>query len=136
MPDLPLLLLHRGLWELRGHNLRSRGNSCYYTVDLIRLKLKSMIALMYSLYMVLVECLVPSFAWLMGPNRGGIGFDEGLGMFDHEIQSYSVLVAFIWTLLFTYIILKVISMFTNLGLTSNKKLMASTRLYMASGYNK
>ena len=77
-------------------------------------------------------------AWLMSSERGGVGFDEGLTMFDHlKIQSYSVLVAFIWTLIFTYIILKVISMFTNLRVDSEQETDGlDTSLHGESGYNK
>jgi Amt family ammonium transporter len=77
-------------------------------------------------------------AWLMSSERGGVGFDEGLTMFDHlKIQSYSVLVAFIWTLVFTYIILKVISMFTSLRVDSEQETDGlDTSLHGESGYNK
>ena len=59
-------------------------------------------------------------------------------MFDHlKIQSYSVLVAFIWTLVFTYIILKVISMFTSLRVDSEQETDGlDTSLHGESGYNK
>ena len=46
---------------------------------------------------------------------GGVGFDDGLLAIDHvKIQSYAVLITIIWTVIVTYIILKVISLFTSL----------------------
>lgn len=115
------------------------GILCYYAVDLIRLKLKIDDSLdVFAVHGVGGMLGTILCAWLMGPNRGGIGFDEGLGMFDHlKIQSYSVLVAFIWTLLFTYIILKVISMFTNLRVNVEQETDGlDTSLHGESGYNK
>ena len=44
---------------------------------------------------------------------GGVGVDEGLLAIDHiKIQSYAVLVTVIWTVIVTYIILKIMSLFT------------------------
>ena len=115
------------------------GILCYYAVDLIRLKLRIDDSLdVFAVHGVGGMLGTVMCAWLMSSERGGVGFDEGLTMFDHlKIQSYSVLVAFIWTLVFTYIILKVISMFTNLRVDSEQETDGlDTSLHGESGYNK
>ena len=115
------------------------GILCYYAVDLIRLKLRIDDSLdVFAVHGVGGMLGTVMCAWLMSSERGGVGFDEGLTMFDHlKIQSYSVLVAFIWTLVFTYIILKVISMFTSLRVDSEQETDGlDTSLHGESGYNK
>ena len=117
----------------------SGGILCYYAVDLIRLKLRIDDSLdVFAVHGVGGMLGTVMCAWLMSSERGGVGFDEGLTMFDHlKIQSYSVLVAFIWTLIFTYIILKVISMFTSLRVDSEQETDGlDTSLHGESGYNK
>ena len=115
------------------------GILCYYAVDLIRLKLRIDDSLdVFAVHGVGGMLGTVMCAWLMSSERGGVGFDEGLTMFDHlKIQSYSVLVAFIWTLIFTYIILKIISMFTSLRVDSEQETDGlDTSLHGESGYNK
>merc|ERR1712078_177012 len=87
------------------------GLICYYAVDLIRLKLKIDDSLdVFAVHGVGGILGTILCAWLMNSNRGGVGFDEGLSLIDHlKIQSYSVLVAIIWTAVLTYFILKIIS---------------------------
>jgi len=57
---------------------------------------------------------------------------------DHlKIQSYSVFVALIWTAGFTYLILKIISMFTSLRVDIEQETDGlDTSLHGESGYNK
>ena len=115
------------------------GILCYYAVDLIRLKLRIDDSLdVFAVHGVGGMLGTVMCAWLMSSKRGGVGFDEGLTMFDHlKIQSYSVLVAFIWTLIFTYIILKILSMFTSLRVDSEQETDGlDTSLHGESGYNK
>ena len=117
----------------------SGGVLCYYAVDLIRLKLKIDDSLdVFAVHGVGGMLGTILCAWLMGSNRGGVGFDEGLNMFDHlKIQSYSVIVAFVWTLLFTYVILKIISIFTNLRVDVEQETDGlDTSLHGESGYSK
>ena len=115
------------------------GVLCYYAVDLIRLKLKIDDSLdVFAVHGVGGMLGTILCAWLMSSERGGVGFDEGLGMLDHlKIQSYYDIVAFVWTLIFTYIILKVISMFTSLRVDVEQEADGlDTSLHGESGYNK
>ena len=68
---------------------------------------------------------------------GGVGFDDGLLAIDHvKIQSYAVLVTIIWTIIITYIILKVISLFTSLRVDEEKEIEGlDTSTHGESGYN-
>ena len=115
------------------------GVLCYYAVDLIRLKLKIDDSLdVFAVHGVGGMLGTILCAWLMSSERGGVGFDEGLGMLDHlKIQSYSVIVAFVWTVIFTYIILKIISLFTSLRVDVEQEADGlDTSLHGESGYNK
>ena len=115
------------------------GLICYYAVDLIRLKLKIDDSLdVFAVHGVGGILGTILCAWLMSSNRGGVGFDEGLSLIDHlKIQSYSVLVVLIWTAVFTYFILKIISMFTSLRVDIEQETDGlDTSLHGESGYNK
>ena len=74
---------------------------------------------------------------LISSTWGGVGFDEGLLAVDHiKIQSYAVLVTIIWTVIVTYIILKVISMFTSLRVDEENEIEGlDTSTHGESGYN-
>ena len=68
---------------------------------------------------------------------GGVGFDNGLLAIDHlKIQSYAVLVTIIWTVITTYVILKVISLFTSLRVDEENEIEGlDTSTHGESGYN-
>ena len=74
---------------------------------------------------------------LISSSWGGVGFDDGLLAIDHvKIQSYAVLVTIIWTVIITYIILKVISLFTSLRVDEEKEIEGlDTSTHGESGYN-
>ena len=115
------------------------GVLCYYAVDLIRLKLKIDDSLdVFAVHGVGGMLGTILCAWLMSSDRGGVGFDDGLSLIDHlKIQSYSVFVALIWTAGFTYLILKIISMFTSLRVDIEQETDGlDTSLHGESGYNK
>ena len=97
-----------------------------------------MIVLMYLLFMVLVGCLEQFCAAFLYPQvGGGVGFDDGLLAIDHfKIQSYAVLVTIIWTVVITYIVLKVISLFTALRVDEENEIEGlDTSTHGESGYN-
>ena len=86
------------------------GLVCYYAVDLIRLKLKIDDSLdVFAVHGVGGILGTILCAYFMDSQRGGIGYDDGLQFMDHlKIQCYSVFIAFVWTGLVSYIILKLI----------------------------
>ena len=75
------------------------GVLCYFAVDLIRLRLKIDDSLdVFAVHGVGGMLGTILCAWLMSSEKGGVGFDEGLVLFDHlKVQAYAVLVAVIWT---------------------------------------
>lgn len=75
--------------------------------------------------------------FLISKSFGGVGFDEGLSAINHiKIQSYAVLVTLIWTVVFTYVILKVISLFTDLRVSEEDEITGlDTSSHGESGYN-
>ena len=114
------------------------GVLCYIAVDIIRIKLKIDDSLdvfavhgVGGMFGTILCGLLISSTW------GGVGFDEGLLAVDHiKIQSYAVLVTIIWTVIVTYVILKVISMFTSLRVDEENEIEGlDTSTHGESGYN-
>ncbi len=114
------------------------GTLCYIAVDIIRIKLKIDDSLdVFAVHGVggilgTVLCgLLISSSW------GGVGFDEGLMAIDHiKIQSYAVFVTIIWTIVITYVILKLISLFTSLRVDEENEIEGlDTSTHGESGYN-
>ncbi len=115
------------------------GVLCYFAVDLIRLRLKIDDSLdVFAVHGVGGMLGTILCAWLMSSEKGGVGFDEGLGLFDHlKVQAYSVLVAVIWTAIASYVILRVISLFTSLRVDSEDESNGlDNTLHGETGYNK
>ena len=116
----------------------SGGVLCYIAVDLIRIKLKVDDSLdVFAVHGVggILGTLLCSF--LISASWGGVGFDDGLLAIDHlKIQSYAVLVTIIWTVIVTYVILKVISLFTSLRVDEENEIEGlDTSTHGESGYN-
>ncbi len=116
----------------------SGGVLCYVAVDIIRIKLKVDDSLdVFAVHGVggIIGTILCGF--LISSNWGGVGFDEGLSAVDHvKIQSYAVLITVIWTVLVTYIILKVISLFTSLRVDEQNEIEGlDTSTHGESGYH-
>ena len=114
------------------------GIVCYIGVELIRIRLKIDDSLdVFAVHGIggMLGTILCGF--LISSNFGGVGFDEGLSAFDHiKIQIYSVLVTLIWTAVFTYIILKIISFITPLRVTEDEEVTGlDTTSHGESGYN-
>ena len=114
------------------------GIVCYIGVELIRIRLKIDDSLdvfaVHGIGGILGTILC---GILISNNFGGVGFDEGMSAFDHiKIQIYSVLVTLIWTAVFTYIILKIISLITPLRVSEDEEITGlDTTSHGESGYN-
>ena len=114
------------------------GIVCYIGVELIRIRLKIDDSLdvfaVHGIGGILGTILC---GILMSSNFGGVGFDEGMSAFDHiKIQIYSVLVTLIWTAVFTYVILKIITLFTPLRVSEEEEITGlDTTSHGESGYN-
>ena len=116
----------------------SGGVLCYVAVDLIRIKLKVDDSLdVFAVHGVggMLGTILCGF--LISTSWGGVGFDDGLLAIDHlKIQSYAVLVTIIWTVIITYVILKVISLFTSLRVDEENEIEGlDTSTHGESGYN-
>ena len=114
------------------------GIICYIGVELIRIRLKIDDSLdgfaVHGIGGMLGTILC---GFLMSVNFGGVGFDEGMSAFDHiKIQIYSVFITLIWTTVFTYIILKIISIITPLRVSEDEETTGlDTTSHGESGYN-
>ena len=114
------------------------GIVCYIGVELIRIRLKIDDSLdVFAVHGIGGMLGTILCGLLMSSNFGGVGFDEGLSAFDHvKIQIYSVLVTLVWTAVFTYIILKIISIITPLRVTEDEEITGlDTTSHGESGYN-
>ena len=114
------------------------GIFCYIGVDIIRIKMKIDDSLdVFAVHGIGGMLGTILCAWLMQSNLGGVGLDEGLSVFNHlKIQAYSVGVTVIWTVAFTYLILKLISVFTNLRVSKENEIEGlDNSLHGESGYN-
>ena len=114
------------------------GIVCYIGVELIRIRLKIDDSLdVFAVHGIGGMLGTILCGILMSSNFGGVGFDEGMSAFDHiKIQIYSVLVTLIWTAVFTYIILKIISLITPLRVSEDEEITGlDTTSHGESGYN-
>ena len=116
----------------------SGGILCYIAVDLIRIKLKIDDSLdVFAVHGVGGMLGTVLCGWLISASMGGVGFDEGLVAIDQvKIQGYSVLVTAIWTIVVTFIILRIISLFTSLRVDEESEVQGlDTSTHGESGYN-
>ncbi len=114
------------------------GVLCYIAVDIIRIKLKIDDSLdVFAVHGVGGMLGTILCGLLISSSWGGVGFDEGLLATDHiKIQSYAVLVTIIWTVIVTYFILKIISLFTSLRVDEENEIEGlDTSTHGESGYN-
>ena len=114
------------------------GVVCYIGVELIRIRLKIDDSLdVFAVHGIGGMLGTILCGILMSSNFGGVGFDEGLSAFDHiKIQIYSVLVTLVWTAVFTYIILKIITLITPLRVSEEEEITGlDTTSHGESGYN-
>ena len=116
----------------------SGGILCYIAVDIIRIKLRIDDSLdVFAVHGVggIIGTILCSL--LMQSQFGGVGFDEGRTIIDHlKIQSYGVFVTALWTIVMTFLILKIISLFMDLRVTEDEELEGlDTSLHGESGYN-
>ncbi len=116
----------------------SGGVLCYLAVDIIRIKMKIDDSLdVFAVHGVGGMIGTVLCAWLMQSQLGGVGLDEGKSVMDHmKIQGYGVFVTGLWTIVVTFLILKIISMFSDLRVTQDEELEGlDTSLHGESGYN-
>ncbi len=114
------------------------GVLCYVAVDLIRIKLKIDDSLdVFAVHGVGGMLGTVLCGWLISKEWGGVGFDEGMNAFEHiKVQSYAVTITAIWTVIFTYLILKTISLFTGLRVDEENEIEGlDTSTHGESGYN-
>jgi len=114
------------------------GIICYIGVEFIRIRLKIDDSLdVFAVHGIGGMLGTIMCGFLMSSNLGGVGFDDGLSAFDHvKIQLYSVIVTLIWTAVFTYIILKIISLITPLRVSEEDEITGlDTTSHGESGYN-
>ena len=114
------------------------GVLCYIAVDIIRIKLKIDDSLdVFAVHGVGGMLGTILCGLLISSSWGGVGFDEGLLAIDHiKIQSYAVIVTIIWTVIVTYVILKIISLFTSLRVDEENEIEGlDTSTHGESGYN-
>jgi Amt family ammonium transporter len=114
------------------------GVLCYVAVDIIRIKLKIDDSLdVFAVHGVGGMLGTVLCGWLISSEWGGVGFDEGMNAIEHiKVQFYAVVVTLIWTVIATYLILKIISLFISLRVDEENEiegLDAST--HGESGYN-
>ena len=114
------------------------GVLCYLAVDIIRIKMKIDDSLdVFAVHGVGGMIGTVLCASLMQGQFGGVGLDEGKSVMDHlKIQGYGVFVTGLWTIVMTFLILKTISMFSDLRVTEDEELEGlDTSLHGESGYN-
>ncbi len=114
------------------------GVLCYLAVDIIRIKMKIDDSLdVFAVHGVGGMIGTVLCASLMQSQLGGVGLDEGNSVMDHlKIQGYGVFVTGLWTIVMTFLILKTISMFSDLRVTEDEELEGlDTSLHGESGYN-
>ncbi len=114
------------------------GVLCYIAVDLIRIKLKIDDSLdVFAVHGVGGMLGTILCGWLISAQWGGVGFDDGMSAFDHiKIQTYSVIVTLIWTIIFTYLILKIISLFIPLRVDEENEIEGLDKsTHGETGYN-
>ncbi len=116
----------------------SGGVLCYVLVDLIRIKMKIDDSLdvfaVHGIGGMLGTILCAS---LMQNSFGGTGLDDGITVLSQlKVQTYAVIVTALWTIVISYVILKLISMFTDLRVTEDDEIEGlDNSLHGESGYN-
>lgn len=116
----------------------SGGVLCYVAVDIIRIKMKIDDSLdVFAVHGVGGMLGTILCAFLMQLGFGGAGLDEGVSVLGQfKVQSYAVIVTALWTIIFTYLILKVISFFTDLRVSEDDEIAGlDNSLHGESGYN-
>ncbi len=116
----------------------SGGVLCYVAVDLIRIKLKIDDSLdVFAVHGIGGMLGTILCGWLISASWGGVGVDEGKNIVDHiTTQAYAVLVTVIWTVIATYVILKIISLFITLRVDEDEEIQGlDTSAHGESGYN-
>ena len=116
----------------------SGGILCYLAVDLIRIKIKIDDSLdVFAVHGVggilgTILCAALMHGWF-----GGVGLDEGATVTSQlRIQIYAVIVTAVWTIIFSYLILKFISIFIELRVTEDQEIQGlDNSLHGESGYN-
>ena len=114
------------------------GVLCYVAVDLIRIKLKIDDSLdVFAVHGVGGMLGTVLCGWLLSSEWGGVGFDEGMNAIEHiKVQFYAVVVTLIWTVIATYLILKLISLFISLRVDEENEIEGlDTSTHGESGYN-
>ncbi len=114
------------------------GVLCYVAVDLIRIKLKIDDSLdVFAVHGVGGMLGTVLCGWLLSSEWGGVGFDEGMNAIEHiKVQFYAVVVTLIWTVIATYLILKIISLFISLRVDEENEIEGlDTSTHGESGYN-
>ena len=114
------------------------GIICYLGVEIIRIKLNIDDSLdVFAVHGIGGMLGTILCGLLMSESFGGVGFDDGRSAIDHiKIQTYAVLVTLIWTTVFTYLILKIISLRTNLRVSEEDEITGlDTSSHGESGYN-
>ena len=114
------------------------GILCYIAVDLIRIKMKVDDSLdvfaVHGVGGILGTILCAS---LMQVSFGGAGLDEGVTFSSQlKVQIYGVIVTALWTIIISYLILKIISIFTDLRVSEDNEIEGlDNSLHGESGYN-
>ena len=114
------------------------GVICYIAVDLIRLRLKIDDSLdVFAVHGVGGMLGTILCAWLMSAEYGGVGYDDGVVFFDQfVVQIKSVIYAVIWTIILTYLVLKLTSFITPLRVEEEDEASGlDNSLHGESGYN-
>ena len=113
------------------------GVICYIGVEFIRIKMKIDDSLdVFAVHGIGGMLGTILCGYLISESFNGVGYDEGLNALDHvKIQLYGVVVTLIWTLVFTFLILKVISFFTFLRVSEEEETNGlDTSSHGESGY--
>ena len=116
----------------------SGGVLCYLAVDLIRIKMKIDDSLdVFAVHGVGGILGTILCAPLMHGGFGGVGLDEGATITSQlKVQIYAVIVTAVWTIIFSYLILKFISIFIELRVTEDQEIQGlDNSLHGESGYN-
>ena len=102
----------------------SGGVLCYVLVDFIRIKMKIDDSLdVFAVHGIGGMLGTILCATLMQNSFGGIGLDDGITVLSQfKVQTYAVIVTALWTIVLSYVILKLISMFMTLELQRMMKL--------------
>jgi len=115
------------------------GVFCYIGAYLIRLRLRIDDSLdVFAVHGVGGMIGTILCAWLMSSEFGGVGYDDGLGFVEQFIvQVKSVVYAVVWTIVLTFIALKLTSLVTSIRVDEDDESSGlDNSLHGESGYNK